>query len=196
MDFSGALCYVVHRCCYGVPENSDNPAIELRRIVAECIEKLPYWFPEQSSYACEMADLLRQALLYAENGDTDSLNIRRLGQGWVGEEALAIAVYAAARHAGNFSEVIIAAANHDGDSNSTAAICGNIVGALLGYSAISEEWTYDLELHDLILEIAKDLCDDYPIDEYGHYRDEKWLAKYGGSSAGTLAINDLLRGNA
>ena len=178
---AGALCFIVNRCCYGVPEGCGNPSVELRRIVAECIERLPNWFPDQPKYASEMADLLHRALRYAENDSTDSTNIARLGQGWVGEEALAIAAYAAVRHADSFSEAIIAAANHDGDSDSTAAICGNIVGALLGYDAIDAEWKQELELHDLIMEIAKDLCDDCPMDEYGHYRDEAWLAKYGGS---------------
>ncbi|WP_165171023.1 ADP-ribosylglycohydrolase family protein [Adlercreutzia sp. ZJ242] len=181
---AGVLCYIVNRCCFGVSEGCDHPALELRRIVGECVERLPAWFPEQKEYAGEMADLLRQALLCAADGASDSESIARLGQGWVGEEALAIAVYAAVRHADDFSGAIIAAANHDGDSDSTAAICGNIVGALLGYGAIDEEWTRDLELHGLIMEVAKDLCDDCPMDEYGHYRDEEWLAKYGGSVRG------------
>ena len=42
--------------------------------------------------------------------------IERLGQGWVAEEALAIALYCALK-AGSFREGIILAVNHDGDSD-------------------------------------------------------------------------------
>ena len=64
-----------------------------------------------------------------------------------------------------------------------------------GLSSIDDRWLEKLELSDVILEVARDLCDDCPMDEYGHYRDGKWLAKYGSSCMGTIAINDFLRGN-
>jgi len=47
--------------------------------------------------------------------------------------------------------------NHNGDSASTGAACGNILGALLGYHAIPAKWKDDLELADIILETADDL---------------------------------------
>jgi ADP-ribosylglycohydrolase len=49
------------------------------------------------------------------------------GLGWVAEEALGIAVLCALR-AETPREAIIAAANHNGDTDSTAAIAGRIVG--------------------------------------------------------------------
>ena len=52
---------------------------------------------------------------------------------------------------------IIAAVNHNGDSDSTGAVTGNILGALLGYAAIDEKWKKNLELADVILEMADDL---------------------------------------
>ena len=61
-------------------------------------------------------------------------------RGWVAEEALAVAVFAslAGRDA---TDALRIAANHAGDSDSTAAVCGNLVGALGGIEA--------LELSDL-----------------------------------------------
>ncbi len=47
------------------------------------------------------------------------------GLGWVGDEALAVGLHAAAT-AGSFSESIEVAANHDGDSDSTASIAGQL----------------------------------------------------------------------
>jgi ADP-ribosylglycohydrolase len=52
---------------------------------------------------------------------------------------------------------MIAAVNHDGDSDSTGAVTGNILGAAIGYDAIPDFYKKDLEMHDLILHMADDL---------------------------------------
>ncbi|WP_353524510.1 ADP-ribosylglycohydrolase family protein [Candidatus Nanosynbacter sp. TM7-087] len=56
------------------------------------------------------------------------------------------------------AEAIIAAANHDGDSDSTAAITGNIVGARVGYKNIPDYYKDNIELKDVILELADDMA--------------------------------------
>jgi ADP-ribosylglycohydrolase len=108
----------------------------------------------------------------------DEPNIRALGDGWVGDEALAIALYCCLRYPDDFSKAITTAVNHKGDSDSTGAIAGNILGAKLGYSAIDEKWLNDLELADVILEVADDLCHGCQMSEYSPYRDPAWEAKY------------------
>ena len=52
------------------------------------------------------------------------------------EETLAIAIYCSLKYQNDFSKGIIAAVNHSGDSDSTGAVTGNILGALLGFDAI------------------------------------------------------------
>ena len=52
---------------------------------------------------------------------------------------------------------MIAAVNHGGDSDSTGAVTGNILGAAVGYEAIPQFFKDDLELHDVILHMADDL---------------------------------------
>ena len=42
------------------------------------------------------------------------------------------------------------AVNHDGDSDSTGSICGNIMGMLLGAGAIPVEWRDGVELCNVI----------------------------------------------
>jgi ADP-ribosyl-[dinitrogen reductase] hydrolase len=61
--------------------------------------------------------------------------IAELGEGWVAEEALAISVYCALV-ARDFRQGVVMAVNHDGDSDSTGAITGNLLGALHGVDAI------------------------------------------------------------
>lgn len=77
----------------------------------------------------------------------------------------------------DFEKGIIAAVNHDGDSDSTGALTGNILGAVLGIDAIPQRFLDNLELKDIILEIAEDLHHDCQIDEYGP-RDNLWESKY------------------
>lgn len=68
--------------------------------------------------------------------------------------------------------------NHKGDSDSTGAVTGNILGAYLGLKAIPEKYIEHLELKDVILEIAKDLYNDCQMDESCNYRDRTWMKKY------------------
>ena len=105
-------------------------------------------------------------------------NEHRLGEGWVAEETLAIAIYCALRHPDDFSAGIIAAVNHRGDSDSTGAVTGNILGALLGYDAIDEKWKQDLELRGVILEMADDLYHGCQMEECGRDCDPDWSRKY------------------
>ena len=70
---------------------------------------------------------------------------------------------------------------------------GNILGALLGYEAIEDQWKQDLELSDVILEIADDLCYGCLMSEYGTYRDGRWLAKYASGSKPLFTVDELMR---
>lgn len=111
-------------------------------------------------------ELLERALELADNNQPDIDNIQKLGEGWVGEETLAIAVYCVARHIDSFEDAIIASVNHDGDSDSTGSVAGNIIGAILGYDAIPAKFKKNLELHDVILAIADDLHQGCIISEF------------------------------
>jgi ADP-ribosylglycohydrolase len=104
-----------------------------------------------------MGELADKAIALADNDKPNVTNIESIGGGWTGEEALAIALYCAVRHFDNFEEALIAAVNHAGDSDSTGAITGNILGAAIGYEAIPQFFLDDLELHDVILHMADDL---------------------------------------
>lgn len=108
----------------------------------------------------KMSSIVNKAVRMAKDSETRDIdNIRFIGQGWVGEEAVGIALYCALRHSGDFSAALRAAVNHDGDSDSTGAICGNMLGAVWGYDHIPSIWKKDLELHDTLLDTAKQLAE-------------------------------------
>ena len=87
-------------------------------------------------------------------------------------------MYCALRYQNNFSGGIITAVNHRGDSDTTGAVAGNILGALAGYEAIDEKWKRDLELKEVILEIADDLSQGCGTGGDSHYEDPRWAEKY------------------
>jgi ADP-ribosylglycohydrolase len=92
----------------------------------------------------------------AQDGSPSAEKVESLGGGWVAEEALAIALYCALI-APDFASALLLAVNHSGDSDSTGALTGNLLGARDGLSVVPPAWLADLELRDAIDRIALDL---------------------------------------
>ena len=136
----------------------ENPTRDgMIEYVLEGMGKLGDLFPQHHIEDLEMMGLARVAIDLSGNDRSDLQNIDALGGGWVGDEALAIALYCAVRHFDSFEQAMIAAVNHGGDSDSTGAVTGNILGAAVGYEAIPQFYKDNLEMHDLILHMADDL---------------------------------------
>ena len=155
----------------------ENEGESILAAVQDACFTLPDVYPEAEKM--DVLQALLQKAIDLSKSELDDLDaIRQLGQGWVGEEALAIAVYCALRHPDSFEDAIIAAVNYSGDSDSTGAIAGNIMGAALGLEAIPEKYLERLELRDVILDLADDLFSDCQMEEYGDYEDPIWEAKY------------------
>lgn len=92
----------------------------------------------------ECLDGLRVALDAADTAPPTPETVETLGEGWVAEEALAIAVFCCLA-TNDFERAVVLAVNHSGDSDSTGAIAGNIMGALLGEDAIPGRWWSEVE---------------------------------------------------
>ena len=123
----------------------------------------------------EMSALVVRAKEVAGRGVPDVAAIESLGGGWTGEEALAIGLLCALTFNENepraVEQALWRAAAHSGDSDSTAAITGNLLGTMLGVAALPAAWLDCLELRDVIDRLASDLyaslirnetLDDYP----------------------------------
>lgn len=104
-----------------------------------------------------LQNLIEKAVELSKADIPDIDAITQLGEGWVAEETLAIAVYCSLKYSDNFEKAIIASVNHSGDSDSTGAVTGNIMGAYLGLSAIPQKYTENLELQDLLKSTADEL---------------------------------------
>jgi ADP-ribosyl-[dinitrogen reductase] hydrolase len=84
--------------------------------------------------------------------------IHSIGGGWVGEEALAIAVYALLK-ANSYVDTVRIASNHNGDSDSTASIAGQFWGARNGIEGIPHEWISRLDVLVPLLRLSRGAMD-------------------------------------
>lgn len=139
----------------------------------------------------ETTSLIERACQYSDVPGSAPEVIPTIGQGWVAEEALAIGLYCALRalrlHPKDkpkaFDEGVISAVNHGGDSDSTGSIAGNLLGAELGVEAIGEHWLADLELRQVITEVADDLATvrEWKVGEYeSGAENEYYVERYPG----------------
>lgn len=145
---------------------------------------------DYAKYKKYLRALTLKAVNLAHSNISDIQAIMQLGEGWTAEEAWAISLYCVIHHIDNMKEAIIAAVNHDGDSDSTGSITGNIMGAIYGYEAIKRERLFcpygkkfedTIELHNIILAIADDLYTGCIISEYDPIdtpEKKQWYARY------------------
>jgi len=168
---AAVLVHIIRKIVY--PEKEQT----LKEVVLEARDTVAEVFAGDK-HLKELTEMIDKAVTLSENKERDLDNIYQLGEEWVAEETLGIAIYCSLRHQDDFSAGIIAAVNHKGDSDSTGAVTGNILGALVGYGAIDEKWKKNLELADVILEMADDPCYGCQMEEYSHYQDPDWIRKY------------------
>jgi ADP-ribosyl-[dinitrogen reductase] hydrolase len=96
--------------------------------------------------------------MWRERPSDHASAVERLGKGWVGEEALAVSIYAALAGQ-SFREVFAIAANHDGDSDSTANIAGQLYGAWKGIADLPQSWTELLDVFDPAMRLVTELLE-------------------------------------
>lgn len=87
--------------------------------------------------------------------DSRAETVETLGGGWVAEEALAIALYAclAAEH---YEDGLRIAVTHGGDSDSTGAVAGAMLGLLHTREALAHRWTPRVQGADLVYRLVLD----------------------------------------
>ena len=172
-------------------KTDDNRTTDLQTLVERSLEALPGIVSEEDGgktygelwpkYIDTQKALILKAMDLAHRDTPDPQAIESIGGGWTGHEALAIAIYSAVKHQDSFEEAVISAVNHSGDSDSTGAVCGNIIGCLLGREAIPAKFTDRLELKDVLEEMAHDLWTGCIISEYDPIdtpEKKRWEQKY------------------
>lgn len=174
-----------------VPITAEQAKSEIDFIVQEAVDMLFRAYDDKyHEQRHELIRLTYKAMELAYSDIPDAEAICQLGEGWTGDEAWAIALYSAVRHIDSVEDAIIASVNHDGDSDSTGAVCGNIMGAIYGYEHIRERNIFcpkdmmleqTLELSDVILALANDLVDckiTTQLEPCDTPRKREWLERY------------------
>lgn len=149
------------------------PAGFLAVLIAKIVEK--YSFNDSLNFAIdsleenyyEVRKVIKIAMNAPLSGDAGEIIDKEIGKsdprgaGWLGHDALAVALYAVRRSPNDSIKAVRIAVNHSGDSDSTGSIAGAIVGAIFGYKPFIEKLKKDgikLEKLDELIEIAKRLA--------------------------------------
>lgn len=148
---SAFVAYLIYRLSQDIQPTRES----YRTYIKDGLSLISDMYPNHRNTVGEFILLVDRAMYLAKKADDDVQNIEYyLGRGWVAEETVAIAVYCSLAHFDDFERAIIAAVNHSGDSDSTGAVTGNILGAAIGYEALPDFYKENLELHDVIIHIA------------------------------------------
>ncbi|MFI5531567.1 ADP-ribosylglycohydrolase family protein [Kitasatospora sp. NPDC051853] len=123
----------------------------------------------------ETTAALRRALDAVRAGEPGAERVEQLGEGWAAEEALSIGVYCALV-AHDVKSGLLLAVNHSGDSDSTGALCGSLLGVVHGETALPPELVAEVEGRGTVLELA----DDFVLEllHGSELRGRAWTERY------------------
>jgi len=161
---AAAFAVVLHALLWG---NSLVAGIERSRTLLK-----------REAESAETLDAMERALACVESRKPPGLAIPLIGGAWVGEEALGVALYCALT-TNDFASAVRMAVNHDGDSDTTGSLVGQLLGAVQGEGTLPAHWLRNLELRETITEIAEDLSTflAWKLDQYvesGGFTDRIW----------------------
>jgi ADP-ribosylglycohydrolase len=117
--------------------------------------------PELLHFTAGISDEWERAISKVQNclgWEDEEKALRSLGEGWVGEEAVALALYCFLRYPEDYKKTVLRGANTNGDSDSVACIAGSISGAYLGAEAIPKQWVRKIEKSDYLADLARRLA--------------------------------------
>lgn len=106
----------------------------------------------------EVLSAMRLAQELAQRDLPSQKAIAQIGEAWVAEEALGVAIYCSMK-AKDFYSGVLVAVNHAGDSDTTGLLTGQLLGGMFGFASIPKHWVDQLELKDEIRQIGQDLID-------------------------------------
>lgn len=139
----------------GLIRNSEENITELSANVSMLTHGNPI-----SAIACVYFSSLIHLLVYRNFSILEAIHqvvecIKKLGEGWIAEETLGIAIFCALKYKKNFKKAIEVSVNHDGDSDSTGNLVGQILGAKYGTDILPVNYLSHLELRTVIEKIAQ-----------------------------------------
>lgn len=142
---------------------SDAAAIAAAYLIKLALDGVPpeEYVRETLAFTDGISDEFDAAMLrvgHVQEWTDEYAAITHLGSGWIGEEAVAMAVYCASRHRDDFVRAVQRAVNIPGDSDSVGCITGGLVAARVGLAGLPKDWIARLEHLDELTDLAKRLA--------------------------------------
>ncbi len=113
--------------------------------------------PELLDFTSGISEEFDQAILKVQEcrgWEDEEKALDYLGEGWIAEEAVSLALYCFLRYPDNYKKVVLRGANTNGDSDSIACIAGSISGAYLGIEEIPAKWIKGIEKTDYLDDLS------------------------------------------
>jgi len=131
-----------------------------------CVEKLDVEALVAAGCDRELAeDIGAREMLAALDATEEALEeehedvCQLLGGAWIGEEAVATALWWVIKAKGDFLDAVLRGANSSGDSDSIACIAGSIAGVLAGIEGVPADWVARVEKTDMLDKLARALSE-------------------------------------
>ncbi|MEV6097894.1 ADP-ribosylglycohydrolase family protein [Nocardia sp. NPDC051981] len=157
---AGAFAAIVYGLCRGLDVRA---AVEQAR--TQLVRNRDH---EETTQALDAAVRLADTVAFRGRPMPPPGLLEPLGTGVIGSEALALGVCAAvcAENVGGtpeqiFRNGVLLSVNHSGDSDSTGAVCGALLGARLGVHAIPAPWRAGLDAAAAIERLAADFTREF-----------------------------------
>ena len=149
-------------CTHGHPA-ADAACIGVAYLVKLALDGIQpeSMIPDLLSFTEGISDEWDEAILKVErclDWEDEEKALSFLGEGWVGEEAVALALYCFLKYPDSYEKVVIRGANTNGDSDSIACIGGSISGAYLGVETIPDGWLSRIEKSQYLGDLAERLA--------------------------------------
>ena len=119
--------YITSHIIYRLATDEFPSRETFKDYVCEAMQMADEKYDSQINELQTLHTLIDKAIILADQNIPDHEAIREIGEGWVAEETLAIAIYCVGKHFKDFEKALIASVNHGGDSDSTGAVTGNIL---------------------------------------------------------------------
>ena len=107
------------------------------------------------NYVEDYKQLIEKSIELSKLNKNDRECIHELGEGWIAEEAVAIAIYASLKYSNKPKESLLCSVNHKGDSDSTGMITGNILGLYLDDILEFEDLFKKIDVYNIVLQLME-----------------------------------------
>lgn len=152
--------------------------------INDSIQKTIQFAEQKTNYDCEeIIGILQEAIQLAKEYKEGTISltvqecIEQLGGGWVAEEALAITIFVSLVFENDFTNGVLAAVNHSGDSDTTGSMVGQLLGVCLGIEPIPQKWIDNLIGSSIIETISNDIVEK-TYDRFNSYDNPRELDSY------------------